>query len=369
MANTTIKLKANTTNAGAVPGSGVLAVGELALNTVDKVLYSKAANGTVIIVGTGADSQNVATQITVGNSTVNTAITAGQISFANSTSNTKIAIPTAAQYTAGNYYLNANGSWVVVSGGSGTPTGSNTAIQFNDSGAFGGNLDFTWNKTTDQMALGNSTVTTSPSIKLQNSTVSFTMTIPTSTQAAATNYFLAANGSWLTVTGGGSGNTVFVRQNYTATAGQNTFTVSGGYTVGQLDVYLNGVKLLVGSDVAASNGTGIQLTVNASNNDIIEVVGFANVTAVSSTGGSSDKYILFNDGGSVVNGTAAMTFTKTSNTLSLDSTTTLIVGNSTVNTVINSTSVTVSDTASTRTLDSVRPWYLGTASKFNYFLS
>ncbi len=42
---------------------------------------------------------------------------------------------------------------VIGGGGSGTPGGSNTQIQFNDAGSFGGDADFTWNKTTNTLNL------------------------------------------------------------------------------------------------------------------------------------------------------------------------------------------------------------------------
>jgi hypothetical protein len=45
-----------------------------------------------------------------------------------------------------------NLSWTTVSGGNGVPSGSNTQIQFNDAGAFGGNTGFTFNKTTGTLA-------------------------------------------------------------------------------------------------------------------------------------------------------------------------------------------------------------------------
>jgi hypothetical protein len=35
---------------------------------------------------------------------------------------------------------------------------------------------------------------------------------------------------------------------FTATASQTTFTPSSGYTLGYMDVYLNGVKLVNGDD-------------------------------------------------------------------------------------------------------------------------
>ena len=45
-----------------------------------------------------------------------------------------------------------NLSWTTVSGGNGAPSGSNTQIQFNDAGAFGGNTGFTFDKTTGVLA-------------------------------------------------------------------------------------------------------------------------------------------------------------------------------------------------------------------------
>jgi hypothetical protein len=48
-----------------------------------------------------------------------------------------------------------NLSWTTVSGGSGSPGGSDTQIQFNDAGSFGGNANVTFNKTTGNMAIGN----------------------------------------------------------------------------------------------------------------------------------------------------------------------------------------------------------------------
>lgn len=38
---------------------------------------------------------------------------------------------------------------ILIPGGAGTPGGANTQVQFNDGGAFGGDADLTWNKTTN----------------------------------------------------------------------------------------------------------------------------------------------------------------------------------------------------------------------------
>jgi hypothetical protein len=49
----------------------------------------------------------------------------------------------------------ANGmKWAAAAGGGGTPGGSDTQVQFNDAGAFGGDADMTWNKTTNVLTVG-----------------------------------------------------------------------------------------------------------------------------------------------------------------------------------------------------------------------
>jgi hypothetical protein len=60
----------------------------------------------------------------------------------------------------------------------------------------------------------------------------------------------------------------------TATDGQTSFTPTSGYTVGYVDVYLNGVKLISGTDFTASNGTNVVLTSGAATGDILEVVAY-----------------------------------------------------------------------------------------------
>ena len=61
---------------------------------------------------------------------------------------------------------------------------------------------------------------------------------------------------------------------FTATSGQTTFIPQGGYTLGYVDVYLNGVKLVLGDDYTASNGTIVVLVSGASVGDSVEVVAF-----------------------------------------------------------------------------------------------
>lgn len=60
-------------------------------------------------------------------------------------------------------------------------------------------------------------------------------------------------------------------QTFTATAGQTVFTITGGYTVGLIDVFLNGVYLSP-NQTTATNGTTVTLDDAAVAGDIIDVI-------------------------------------------------------------------------------------------------
>jgi len=59
---------------------------------------------------------------------------------------------------------------------------------------------------------------------------------------------------------------------FTATSNQTTFTPTGGYTPGYVDVYLNGVKLLETEDYVATNSTSVVLTSGCVAGDVVEIV-------------------------------------------------------------------------------------------------
>ena len=67
-----------------------------------------------------------------------------------------------------------------------------------------------------------------------------------------------------------AGATTVSTTTFTATAGQTTFTTN--YTVGKINVYLNGILLVDTSDYTASNGTSVVLGTAAVANDILQVV-------------------------------------------------------------------------------------------------
>ena len=60
------------------------------------------------------------------------------------------------------------------------------------------------------------------------------------------------------------------RQTATLTAGQTAVTVTGGFSSSTVEVYLNGAKLIQGSDYSLNGTSGITLTQGASAGDIIE---------------------------------------------------------------------------------------------------
>jgi len=60
----------------------------------------------------------------------------------------------------GSQVLAGNGAWVAQTGGGGTPGGSNTQLQFNNSGSFGGISTVTWNGSNLSLgAVGNVKIT------------------------------------------------------------------------------------------------------------------------------------------------------------------------------------------------------------------
>ena len=106
---------------------------------------------------------------------------------------------------------------------------------------------------------------------------------------------------------GSSVNGTSARFVYTATSGQTTFTGADdnantlSYDAGFLDLYLNGVKLLNGTDFTATSGTSIVLTVAANTNDVLDIVAYGTFQLANfsindatdvSTGGVTDGQVL-----------------------------------------------------------------------------
>lgn len=170
------------------------------------------------------------TNITVGTASSSTGIvnlkgtTSGTValSVADAAGTWTMKLPTTAGTNG--YYLQTDGAgnttWAAGGGGGGgSPGGSNTQVQFNDSGSFGGDTGFTYVKSTDTVTIGVQQ-TSQGSLVLANTaagsysttlvasnsaSAAWTMTLPTT--AGSNGQVLTTNGSgvtsWTTVSGGG----------------------------------------------------------------------------------------------------------------------------------------------------------------------
>ena len=72
----------------------------------------------------------------------------------------------------------------------------------------------------------------------------------------------------------GDTSVVVARQNYEPSGVQTNFTFSSGYTIGYVDCYLNGVRLVQAKDYTATNGTTVGLVSYANSGDIVELVAY-----------------------------------------------------------------------------------------------
>ena len=103
-----------------------------------------------------------------------------------------------------------------------------------------------------------------------------TYTLPIATSSVlggikvGTGLTIDAGTGVLSTSGGGGSITFKSIQEFTATAAQTTFTIIGGYTAGNIDVFVNGVYLST-SQYTATNLTTVVLADASSLNDIVTV--------------------------------------------------------------------------------------------------
>lgn len=145
----------------------------------------------------------------------------------------------------------------------------------------------------------------------------------------------------------GNENTVTGTQNskrlvVQATPNQTISTVTGGYTIGQLDVFRNGVKLAPADDYSANNGTTVTFINALNSGDDIQYVVYENFDVANAMGVSGQQTLVgdlsvsgiitatsgfsvgIQSGGEVINAGAAITtinFVGAGNTLIYNSAT------------------------------------------------
>ena len=82
----------------------------------------------------------------------------------------------------------------------------------------------------------------------------------------------------------GDSSVIIAKQTFEPTGVQTNFTFTSGYTVGYLDVYINGARQINASDYTASDGSTVGLTTYATGGDVLELVAYKafNLASVSS---------------------------------------------------------------------------------------
>jgi hypothetical protein len=190
------------------------------------------------------------------------------------------------------------------------------------------------------------------------------------------------SGGWANA--GSSVNGTSDRQSYTATAGQTVFAAT--YDSGYVDVYLNGVKLLAGTDFTATNGTSVVLASGAAVNDIVDIVAYGTFTLADHYDKTaSDARYLQLSGGTLTGGLTGTTATFTgdltvdTNTLKVDSsnnrvgvgttspaTALDVVGNATITVADNSTNLSLVSTDADASVGPVLDLYRNSASPADY---
>lgn len=178
---------------------------------------------------------------------------------------------------AGNFYY-ANGT--LYGGSGGTPGGTNTQVQYNNSGNFAGSSQFTFNSATNVLAvvgnvtanyfIGNGSQLTGLPASYANSNVasylptySGVMTFAVANlhvSGGTSGQYLQTDGTgnltWATVTGGGGGGGgTYVTRKYTANGTGNTYTVTSGCGVDNVLVFVNGICQAPTDDYTISSTT------------------------------------------------------------------------------------------------------------------
>ena len=127
-------------------------------------------------------------------------------------------------------------------------------------------------------------------VKVVGSTISYDNTTYTPTSRLltinGTSYDLSTDRSWTITPGSGMRNV----QSFTATSGQTTFSVTGGYTVNLVDVYVNGTRLS-SADFTATNGTSVVLATGVVTNDIVEIIAYTASLSSGINGSGTTNYV------------------------------------------------------------------------------
>jgi hypothetical protein len=311
MANTVFKLRRSSV-AGKQPNTSTLAIGELALNLTDRKLYS--SDGTNVW-ETGA---NLTTLAVSTNTNVNNVIFSGGI-YANGF------------IGAAGQVLTSNSSgvyWSSSSGGGGVVpmrqqyTGDGSTTVFSVTGGYTANSISVF---LNGVLLRNGTEV--------DVTSGSTFTI---TPAPANGTLIDAVGpSALTSTGVST----IVSQQFTANGTANSFVITSGYIANQVQVFLNGVKQIPGTDVDITSGANVNFLTTPSNGFIVDVYGIQSAVALSSSVLTVGANVNISTSSISIGNSSVNTQIVAGNVFLNGST--LVIGNTSSNVTINSTAISV----------------------------
>ena len=202
MANTVFKLRRSSV-AGKAPNTSTISIGELAINLTDRKLYSSDGSN-IFETGSNLTSLSVFSDVSVGNSATNTVINSSSISVKSIVANGGVG--------TANQVLTSNGTGIYwTNPAAGSVAGSNTQIQFNDSGTANAISSFTFDKSNTVVSVGNSTVNSTVSsvdiipgvMCLNKQTVNTTYTMPVNHSAAMVGPVIVNVGTTITIPDGG----------------------------------------------------------------------------------------------------------------------------------------------------------------------
>ena len=129
-------------------------------------------------------------------------------------------------------------------------------------------------------------------------TVNDAYSFPTSD--GSSDQFLKTNGSGTLsfASLGGSGISIFtytISSTTTAITGSDDNSNTLSYTAGSEQVFINGVKLVSGSDYTATNGTAVVLSAAANANDMIKILA-TNASSITTADLNGSEFVLDADG-------------------------------------------------------------------------
>ena len=371
--NTTIQAK-RSASTGVLP-TNLLANGEIALNLIDKRIFTTDTTGGAVFDAFQNTASNLAitgttVQLSIGNSTINNVSNSSFHKIQNSTVSSTISVANvittnvyASFYATGNVaaasqlgpnanstnFLRGDLTFATPTAGAAVAGGPNTSVQYNNSTVSDGDADFLFDNTTNIVHLGNNTtgtfdvgnstvnsISNSSFLKIQNSTVSSIISVA---NVVTTNVYASfyATGNIATAgqLGTGANSTNFLR-------GDLTFAAAGGGSPGgaNTQVQFNDSAAFGGDAGFVYDKTIDTLSiVNSTSNVVVTPQTLSIGNSVANVFANNTTLLATNSTTNSVLSPSLLTIGNSTVTGSFSNTTLLISSNSTVNSITTDASI------------------------------